>query len=310
MNRRRRKKTAGNAADDAPHGRIRRADEEERKMKRATAVLLAVVMLLCVGIGSIAACGREDESLLPPVTSGSVIVTPEAQIPTNIDPSIKGYITRINYSVESTEILVEYYAETENEPEYTFDKALVKVDANTAIATDRGKILPISKLTVGSTVEVWFSEPSAESYPVLAYGQAVRVSTGAGNMSGVITLPQMYVTSGSSAIALVTKAEWHGNSYTFAALRAQLERTTGAHISVAPGDTVILNFSQEPKAVSITYSPSTLTAGKKLELSEDMKKFTVPDDAAGEIYIRVNGEWAGGSAQYAFAAVVIESTAQ
>ncbi|MBE6753467.1 MAG: hypothetical protein E7559_03820 [Ruminococcaceae bacterium] len=272
-------------------------------MKRALGVLLALLLVV-----SIAACSREEENTLPPVASGSaVVVTPEAQIPTNVDPSIKGYITRINYSVESTEILVEYYYDADTEPKYSYDKALVKVDSNTAIATDKGDSVPISSLTVGTVVEAWFTEPSAESYPVLAYGQAIRISTGVSNLSGVLSLPQMYITSGSSAIAVVTKAEWRGSSYTFAPLRTLLDQTTGAHISVSPGDTIALNFSKEPKSVTVTYSNSTLTAGETLAVSEDMKKIIVPEDAKDEIYIRVNAEWNGGSAQYAFSAVIIEA---
>ena len=118
-------------------------------MKRALGVLLALLLVV-----SIAACSREEENTLPPVASGSaVVVTPEAQIPTNVEPSIKGYITRINYSVESTEILVEYYYDADTEPKYSYDKALVKVDSNTAIATDKGDSVPISSLTVGTVVE-------------------------------------------------------------------------------------------------------------------------------------------------------------
>ena len=272
-------------------------------MRKAWAILLALLLLV-----SCAACSCSDESTMPPVTSSSVVVTPEAQIPTNVEPSIRGFITRINYSVESTEILVEYYPDSE--PEYNFDKALVKLDSNTAVATDKGDTVHLSALTVGAVVEVWFTEPSAESYPVLAYGQAVRVVTTSNNISGVAALPQLHVTSGSSSIAVVTKAEWRNITHTFAPLRNLLEQTTGAHISVAPGDTITLNFSREPSSVTVAYSTSTLSAGKELPISGDMNKIIIPEDATGEIYVRVNAEWSSGTVQYAFAVVLIEPAQQ
>ena len=165
-------------------------------MRKLLLFLLALIFVL-----SIAACSHEEETSLPPVASGSVVVTPQAPIPTSVEPSIRGVITRINYSAESTEILVEYFKDNDSEEkqEYASDKALVKLDANTSIATDRDETLAISSLSIGSTVEVWFSNTPAESYPTLAYGQAVRVITTSDNLSGITSLPQLSVVSCASA---------------------------------------------------------------------------------------------------------------
>ena len=86
-------------------------------MRKLIFFLLALLFVV-----SIAACSHEEESTLPPVASGSVVVTPQAPIPTSVEPSIRGFVTRINYSAESTEILVEYYHDENEEPEYQYDK--------------------------------------------------------------------------------------------------------------------------------------------------------------------------------------------
>ena len=253
---------------------------------------------------SVAACSQRNESAMPPVASGSVVVTPQAPMPTSVKPSIRGFITRINYSAESTEILVEYFAPEDREPEYNYDKALVKLDGNTALATDRDEMLAVSQLSVGSTVEVWFSDTPAESYPALAYGQAVRIITTTSTPCGVNVLPQLSVISGSSAAAVVTDAVWKDQTYEFEPLEKLLDRTYGAHLTVAPGDTVALNFSRTPRNVTAVMSDSPNGKGVPVELDENLR-LVVPEDATGDAYIRVSAEYYIGSVDYGFALALI-----
>ncbi len=270
-------------------------------MRKAIVLLLALVMLV-----SVAACSQDDETTMPPVASSSVVVTPEAQIPTNVDPSIQGFITRINYSAESTEILVENFEGEQAETHFAYDKALVKLDGNTALATDRNEALALSALTVGSTVDVWFSDPTAESYPVLVYGQAVRVITTNKNLAGYPSLPQLSVTAGTSALTVVTSAVWNDRTYSFDPLKQQLDETLGAHISVSPGDPISLSFSRKPKRYTVSASISTLTSGEILT-PDTNGRILVPDDAEGEMFVRISAEYAAGTVDFAFAMVIIPS---
>ena len=270
-------------------------------MRKLIFFLLALLFVV-----SIAACSHEEESTLPPVASGSVVVTPQAPIPTGVEPSIRGFVTRINYSAESTEILVEYYHDENEEPAYQYDKALVKIDGNTAIATDRDETLAVSSLTVGSTVEVWFNDTPADSFPMLAYGQAVRVITTSDNLCGVTELPQLSVVSGASAATVITDAQWKDRTYSFDPFKALLDRTLGAHLTVAPGDTVTLNFSRRPKTVEVLLCESTISDGVPVELA-DNSRMTVPENIESDVYIRVKARFYQGEVEYGFSLTPIVS---
>ena len=267
---------------------------------------LLFFMLALLFVVSIAACSHEEESTLPPVASGSVVVTPQAPIPTSVEPSIRGFVTRINYSAESTEILVEYYHDENEEPQYAWDKALVKIDGNTAIATDRDETLAPSSLTIGSIVEVWLGDTPAESYPVLAYGQAVRVITTSEKLSGVTDLPQLSVVSGASAATVITEAQWRDRTYSFEPFKALLDRTLGAHLTVSPGDTVTLNFSRRPKTVEAVICGSTISDGVPTEVI-DNTRIIVPDDIESDVYIRVRARFYQGEVEYGFSLTPIVS---
>ena len=78
-----------------------------RKDSKVLVIAALFVIIAAISILATTACDREPENTLPPVASGTVVVTPDASIPTNVDPSIRGYITRITNSAEYTEILVE-----------------------------------------------------------------------------------------------------------------------------------------------------------------------------------------------------------
>lgn len=281
-------------------------------MRKDSRVAVAAMILIAalVAILSSAACSDEPENTLPPVASGTVVITPDSSIPVNVDPSICGYITRITYAAEYTEILVEYFPDDDEAPEYSYSKVLVKLDNKSAVAFGSNNE-PYSRtsLTVGSQVEVWFSDPTAESYPVLAYGQAVRVIRASSSMTELKSLPYLSVSSGSTCITVVTKAEWYGKIIDTVYLSNALKDVNGAHMSAAPGDIISLKFSLTPDSVSASWTSATYTlTGKPLEIADG--KIVVPEDAEGEIFIRIDAGWSVGTAQYAFSITVQEGADQ
>ncbi|MBQ9993360.1 MAG: hypothetical protein IJP17_01445 [Clostridia bacterium] len=277
-------------------------------MKKSIWLIIAAAFAICaiVIVGVAVSCGgSSNEGTLPPVASGSVVVTPEAAIPTGVEPSIRGYITRITYSAESTEILVESLGASDDTTSAAYDKALVKIDANTAIAKENGVAIDIASLALGKYVEVWFSDPTAESNPPFAYGQAIRVLSKVGGITGISRIPTLSVTGSSNSLAVVTYADWQGEEHEFDPVRKQLENTLGAHISANPGDALALNFSKQPDEVVAFYSSSPMTPGAELEIGED-GKIIIPENARGSIYVRVTAQWEGDSVSYAFAVSIIE----
>ncbi len=286
--------------------------EEENFMRKDSRTVIAAALFLIAALIAVfasSACSDEPENTLPPVASGTVVITPGSSIPTNADPSIVGYITRITYAAEYTEILVEYFPENNDEPEFSYSKVLVKLDDKSAIAFGKNnEPYTRTSLAVGSEVEVWFSDPTAESYPVIAYGQAVRVLTSPTSMTELRSLPHLSVSSGSTCATVVTKADWHNKQLDYRFLDDVLNEVSGAHMSAAPGDIITLKFSLAPRTVNATWSTASYATGKQIEITDS--KITVPADASGEIFVRIDAEWISGSAQYAFSITVQDNTEQ
>lgn len=275
-------------------------------MKKAILLLLALAIML-----GVTACSQE-ESDTPPLASGSVIVTSESAIPTNVEPSIRGRITRINHSAEGTEILVESSgndgASSEQIPQ-TFDKAIVKLDDKTALGSDSESVTTtLTSLTAGDMVEVWFSgDPTTDSYPVLAYAQAVKVITKESGISvqNVLNLPRLVATGGSSSLAVITSVAWEGASVTNSPLKELLANHLGAYVSASSGDAISLSFSMPPDSYAVSYSGTTSGANTTpLEVAEG--KITVPNCSYSTVYIRVDAAWDSNRVQYAFAVNIIE----
>jgi len=281
-------------------------------MRKDSKALVIAALFLIVSIITAffsAACSEQPENTLPPVASGTVVITPDSLIPTNADPSIRGYITRITYAAEYTEVLVEYFPEEDTAPEFTYSKVLLKLDDKSAVAYGTGnEPFARSSLTVGSEVEVWFSDPTAESSPVLAYGQAIRVISAPTSMTEIKTLPYLSVSGNSTCVTVVTKAEWGKKKLDYTFLGDALEQVTGAQISAAPGDTITLKFNQNPIELSALWATASYSAGEPLPIVDG--KITVPEDAEGKIYIRIDAKWYTGWAQYAFSITVQENTDQ
>ena len=277
--------------------------------KRALMLLLPLLAVLVIALVSASACTGDAgyEQAMPPVASGTVVVTPSASVP-NDDPSIRGFITRITNSAESVEILVEYFAEDEGNPEYLYDKAFIRLDGNTAVDSDNGTIVTVSSLTVGSTVEVWFSEPSAESYPVLAYGQAVRLITSGAAINGLNGVPRLTVVGTSKSLAGVVEASWPSLPRDYSTtLREMLDGMRGAYVTAAPGSELILNLSTPASQISAAWSGVKTAYSRQhpLEITEN-NGIIIPQDAQGEIFVRVSAEWQRGSVVYGFSVSIVE----
>ncbi len=276
---------------------------------QAVPVLLSLLAVFVIALAGIAACseGSTEQAVMPPVASETVVVTPSSPVPHD-DPNIRGFVTRVTNSAESTEILVEYFCPEGATPKYVFDKVLVKLDTNTAVDSDNGTIVNIGSLSVGSTVEVWFSEPSEESYPVLAYGQAVRLITAGDTMNGMAGLPRLAVIGSSKSLAGTLDVEWPSRGYDYeCTLSDMLDTMRGAHITAVPGKALTLNFSNAPRSWYAWWAESRSFYSPKheLEIGEN-NEIIIPADASGELFIYVNATWERGSMVFGFSVSIVE----
>lgn len=117
---------------------------------------LALCALLAVGlIAAVALCGC-------------------AERPPSEPPSIRGTITSLTLPETGPggSILVEGQKASDTQ----YDKASVSITGDTRIFDADGRPgLSIGDLAEGMPVEVWFTGPVAESYPVQAQADAIRV---------------------------------------------------------------------------------------------------------------------------------------
>ncbi len=83
------------------------------------------------------------------------------------DPDIRGVITSI--SDGSGDVIGSVRIEGTIDEDTTYDKAVVRVEGDTLLFRQVGNAMmeiTFADLTVGQTVEAWFTGPIAESYPV------------------------------------------------------------------------------------------------------------------------------------------------
>jgi hypothetical protein len=119
------------------------------KLKRIT--LLTLVTILCF---SIIGCTRPDDKT------------------NHID--IRGIVTQITIDSEEGSILVEGKVEDDTE----YDKASIRVTRDTIIQNDSlSKSYKLSDIQIADKVEVAFKGPVAESYPVQASADIIRIIT-------------------------------------------------------------------------------------------------------------------------------------
>ena len=87
--------------------------------------------------------------------------------PTSGDPDIRGVITSITDG--SGDVVGSVRIEGAVDRDTAYDKAVVRVESDTPIFRQAGNAMmevTFGNLTVGQTVEAWFTGPVAESYPV------------------------------------------------------------------------------------------------------------------------------------------------
>ena len=85
---------------------------------------------------------------------------------------IRGIITDISLTEDGAAIMVEGQVEEDTE----YDRASVKINADTMIQKDdMSRLFEIPDLRVGDRVEVYFTGPVAESYPVQGTAAIVRI---------------------------------------------------------------------------------------------------------------------------------------
>lgn len=106
----------------------------------------------------------------------------EADTPRS-DPDLRGVVTA---SDDSRSILVVWTADPAIGPRAAYDAASVRIDPSTGL--ERAADVPeVSHTDVGAIVEVWFSGPVAESYPVQATADWILVT---GVFDGELPVPQ------------------------------------------------------------------------------------------------------------------------
>ncbi|MBM3701123.1 MAG: DUF3221 domain-containing protein [Actinobacteria bacterium] len=107
------------------------------------------------------------------IFSGCIIDNVDVN-PTYAEPGIRGLITEINSGNGNVSILVEGNIEEDTR----YDKALVKITGDTMIQKDEmSRLFEVKDLKIGGRVEVYFTGPVAESYPVQGLATIVRILT-------------------------------------------------------------------------------------------------------------------------------------
>jgi hypothetical protein len=102
-------------------------------------------------------------ALIAAVAVGVVLLN-SSEAPPSTTPGITGAITTLQRATDGTiSMLVEG---GEQPPGAVSDKAMVTVDDKTKVYDQQGDRVEASVLAVGQNVDVWFTGPVAESYPV------------------------------------------------------------------------------------------------------------------------------------------------
>lgn len=274
-------------------------------MKKLLCVLFSVLLLLAV-----CSCSERDSEISVPISNGSVFVTDESSVPTNVEADIYGRITRISHTAEGTEILVEndIYS-VEHDETQPLDKAVIKLDDKTALGTSSSAAIDLASLSAGMMVEVWFiGDATTESTPALAYAQAVRVrdDEAAGTILGIVNLPRMTVAGGSTHLSVVTELLWDGAEVKNDTLRKLAASNIGACLNAGKGDQLTIGFSMQPDSYTVSYSTSPEATQSITLETQDGGKINLPKVNDDEIFIRVDAYWGGNRVQYAVVINLLE----
>ncbi len=120
------------------------------KNARSTPVKVALALTTALALALLGACTSDGDAA-----------------PAPSDPDIRGVITSITDG--SGEVIGGVRIEGAIDEDTSYDKAVVRVESDTRIYRQAGNAMvevTFGDLTVGQTVEAWFTGPVAESYPV------------------------------------------------------------------------------------------------------------------------------------------------
>ncbi|MDR1001816.1 MAG: YobA family protein [Oscillospiraceae bacterium] len=274
------------------------------KFKVISAVTL-IVSLLIASLALMNSCTGGDEPQ-PPLTSGEVVVTSGSEIPKGITPDIKGRITSISMLPDGAIALVE--GDNKDNPDIKYQKAYVRLDLKTAIGTDTDdKLIDRLKLSAGDRVEVWFSGVVAETFPVQAYAQAVRLITvPEEDIAGIKNLPQMKIyNGGASMLAAVSQVYWHDLDVRIGTAAEVLKDNYGAKFSVRAGESISLSFNMPPDGYTVSYRAEN-SDSSAINLPTENDRITIPADLEGNIIFTVNANWEDDSISYVFSVFVFK----
>lgn len=270
-------------------------------MRKVTAflLLLLVTLLLLFLLVPACSCSGEEEGQ-PPLTSGSVVVTSGQAVPSSVQPDVCGKITSISFSSDTAVMLVE--GENDENAE-TVDTAWITIDKKTAIAREgsEGTVDHFS-LSAGDTVEVWFVNSVAETSPVQAYAQAVKIlkADTSADENGIINLPKMTVNCGaSSSLSTVTDVTWNKKYYDYGDAEAVLSKCMGSNLSVRSGENISLSFHMPPDSFSVTCDRAD-GVGSPSDIDTQDGTISIPKDAAGKYIYTVNVMYGENNVVYVF----------
>ena len=120
------------------------------KRSRSTLAKAALVLAATLALALLSACSNDGDA------------APGAN-----DPDIRGVITSI--SDGTGDVIGSVRIEGTIDEDTSYDKAVVRVEGDTLLFRQVGSAMmeiTFADLTVGQTVEAWFTGPIAESYPV------------------------------------------------------------------------------------------------------------------------------------------------
>lgn len=272
-------------------------------MRKVTAFALLLLVVLVLVFASMPACSCSDDDIeQPPLTSGSVVVTDNSAVPSTVVPDIRGRITSISVTSKTAVLMVEGDVNDDSK-DIKYKKAWVTVDLKTAIGRENSsETVSYLSLTPGDIIEVWFSNSVAETDPVQAYAQAVKIKRKetSSESSGVVNLPKMVVNCGAdSSLAAITNVTWNGQSYNYGSAAQVLETTIGSRVSVRCGETASLSFKMLPDSYTVScYQVGSDAASTAVE--PENGRISFPKDAPGEYIYTVTANYGENVVTYVF----------
>lgn len=135
---------------------LTRPGHRSRSIRPALTLILGLTLTLLLGLG-LTAC---------------------APTPPSESPSIRGEVTSAELDADAEGDAGSILVEGEIEEDTSFDKASVRITQDTQVFAEDGTLAAAGDISVGQRVEVWFTGPVAESYPVQATASDVRILGG------------------------------------------------------------------------------------------------------------------------------------